>query len=348
MNIALSIAQEVFKLDNREKKRELIENGTYREYIKARTEIYKRTKTDEDDYFTQQMRKSEFFALERQYAEKYGFGTLKCLQQIHEASRKRRQKAEVHVVWWLDNYDMSRYIIVLGTLTFSDEMLHQWSEKYRREKIQQTLKSACVDYIADIDFGERNGREHYHFIGLFDRDTLYKVKGKGKGADKKFYKSVVLDEWQAFYDIKEVIESEKDRRKCISYMSKVTNYALKGGQSKMIVAKGTPFQEEQARKRAEKQAEKERRSHELEGQKMQFRFQTVQEAYAWWDEHPKTDELDEEPEHVNLLSMPFDEFFALINEGNTSLSPCLSPPEREVQGYCEILNDDEGRIQGLL
>lgn len=339
-------------MNNREKKRELIESGIYREYIKSRSEVYKRTQTEDMTFFDVENRKAEFNRVEREFAQKYGFGVLKCLQQIHEASRKRRKNAERHVLWWLDNLDLTDYVIALGTITFSDDMLAEWGEKWRREQVQMLLKSACADYIADIDFGERNGREHYHFIGLLSRDDLYQVEGTGKGKGKMFYKSKTLDKWGAFTDLREVIESEKDRKKAVSYMSKVTNYALKGGQSKMIVAKGTPFQEEQACLRAEKQTEKERRSHELEGQKLRFKFQSVQEAYAFWEKNVHVSAMDSDlllsADSVDLLSVPFDELLETIQSEGAAFSSCFCPAESEVQATYEVFDDDESGVQELL
>lgn len=50
------------------------------------------------------------------------------------------------------------------TLTFSNDTLDRTSVETRRKYIQRFLKSQTSFYIANIDFGDKNGREHYHAI----------------------------------------------------------------------------------------------------------------------------------------------------------------------------------------
>lgn len=50
------------------------------------------------------------------------------------------------------------------TLTFNDNTLTNTNEKTRRQLVVRYLKSFNCQYIANIDFGSKNGREHYHAI----------------------------------------------------------------------------------------------------------------------------------------------------------------------------------------
>ena len=54
------------------------------------------------------------------------------------------------------------------TLTFTDDVLSKTSEKTRREYVTRYLKRCSKYYIANIDYGSRNNREHYHAIVLSD------------------------------------------------------------------------------------------------------------------------------------------------------------------------------------
>ena len=50
------------------------------------------------------------------------------------------------------------------TLTFNDNTLNQTSEDTRRQYVRKYLKSFNCPYVANIDFGADNGREHYHAV----------------------------------------------------------------------------------------------------------------------------------------------------------------------------------------
>lgn len=50
------------------------------------------------------------------------------------------------------------------TLTFRDDVLESTSEVTRRRYVSRYLKQMSSNYVANIDFGEDFGREHYHAI----------------------------------------------------------------------------------------------------------------------------------------------------------------------------------------
>lgn len=50
------------------------------------------------------------------------------------------------------------------TLTFNDDTLSNTNEQMRRKLVVRYLKSFNCQYVANIDFGSKNGREHYHAI----------------------------------------------------------------------------------------------------------------------------------------------------------------------------------------
>lgn len=55
------------------------------------------------------------------------------------------------------------------TLTFTDKVLASTSELTRRRYVTRYLDSLNgSDYVANIDFGEENGREHYHAVVAID------------------------------------------------------------------------------------------------------------------------------------------------------------------------------------
>lgn len=53
---------------------------------------------------------------------------------------------------------------VFLTMTFTDEVLKSTTQAQRRLYVTRYLKSQSSSYIANIDFGSVNDREHYHGI----------------------------------------------------------------------------------------------------------------------------------------------------------------------------------------
>lgn len=63
------------------------------------------------------------------------------------------------------------FIMSLGectflTLTFNDDVLDKTSSDTRRQHVFRYLKTQSSFYVANIDFGSKHGREHYHAIIL--------------------------------------------------------------------------------------------------------------------------------------------------------------------------------------
>ena len=50
------------------------------------------------------------------------------------------------------------------TLTFRDDVLAKTSSETRRQYVRKWLKDVSTEYVANIDFGSKNGREHYHAV----------------------------------------------------------------------------------------------------------------------------------------------------------------------------------------
>lgn len=94
------------------------------------------------------------------------------------------------------------------TLTFSDATLERVSAKTRRRYVTYFLKSLSDTYVANIDFGSQNQREHYHAVVLADR--------------------VDMSAWNCFGFSKALkIASEDDFTPLAKYISKLTNHAVK-------------------------------------------------------------------------------------------------------------------------
>lgn len=113
------------------------------------------------------------------------------------------------------------------TLTFNDSFLSRsTSEDTRRRYVSRFLKEQCSQYVANLDFGEREDcthREHYHAL----------VIPKGEKIDYKPY--------CAFFDgsriySEDVRVNEKSEISISLYINKLTNHALKtSGRAKRLI-----------------------------------------------------------------------------------------------------------------
>ena len=93
------------------------------------------------------------------------------------------------------------------TFTFTDKVLETTNADTRRQKVRRFLSSYNCDYVANIDFGAKNGREHYH--ALIQTDLVdYKAFDYGALNGEK-------------------VRSTNDFVKLAKYISKLTNHAIK-------------------------------------------------------------------------------------------------------------------------
>lgn len=104
------------------------------------------------------------------------------------------------------------------TLTFNDDALKNNTADSRRQAVRRFLNLFNVPYVANIDFGKKNGREHYHAviqIGKIDYHlwTYGAINGLRIRNDLK-------------YDEDGVVSSESVE-KISRYVAKLTNHAIK-------------------------------------------------------------------------------------------------------------------------
>lgn len=93
------------------------------------------------------------------------------------------------------------------TLTFNDETLSQTNDKTRRKYVSRLLKATNTVYLANIDFGEDNGREHYHAVTL---------------------NPITPTDWPyGFIKVKQIGRRDNEPVKIGKYITKLNNHALK-------------------------------------------------------------------------------------------------------------------------
>lgn len=134
------------------------------------------------------------------------------------------------------------------TLTFSDKILQNSTPTDRRRYVQRYLKSQSSYYIANIDYGEKKGREHYHavILGKIDLEPWRKyghILSEKVGNRKELTRKNVPKRYRNLDEPTQKRLMLADTEKKISkYVAKLTNHAIKETtkRSVMIYSKQMP------------------------------------------------------------------------------------------------------------
>lgn len=85
------------------------------------------------------------------------------------ARKRKKNRANKYIRGMFDSYDTLHFV----TLTFSPESLEKLSYTTRRRYTREWLETNCRDYCANIDYGKKNGREHYHALVALPKSGTY-------------------------------------------------------------------------------------------------------------------------------------------------------------------------------
>lgn len=129
--------------------------------------------------------------------------------EAHRINHNKRARAR-NLRRYVERMVESEKGALLVTLTFKDEVL-KLKPQTRRDYLKRWLRAHCQYYVANIDFGGLNGREHYHAVVC------------GIDADG-------LKEWEEKYGFKyarRIGNKDSDLKAVSKYVAKLTNHALK-------------------------------------------------------------------------------------------------------------------------
>jgi len=97
------------------------------------------------------------------------------------------------------------------TLTFTDKTLAKTSDETRRRYVARFLKQFDCEYVANIDFGEENEREHYHAV--LNTSFINPLSWQYGNLDVK--------------QVRNATDKELDCIRLAKYVAKLTNHAIK-------------------------------------------------------------------------------------------------------------------------
>ena len=169
-------------------------------------------------------------------------------EKIIKARYKKASRVKTKLSQMLRKNDT----VVFLTLTFNDETLRDTTDETRRRYVTRYLKSFASDYVANIDFGKQNGREHYHAVanaraplgewskyGFILSEYVKDVKTDCKPRNvPKRYKDLPLDEQRRLMSI-------DDEKRLSKYIAKLSNHAIKETNRRSVLIYSKPTKEQQ-------------------------------------------------------------------------------------------------------
>ena len=137
-------------------------------------------------------------------ADRFGFSSILEAMRLNNARYHRIERLKKRVESII-SYNTSFFL----TLTFTNKTLESTDSYTRRRYVSRFLRSLSSNYVANIDFGKRKGREHYHAVINCDR------------IDSKLWKYGNLD-----FEVINNCDSLSTEL-LSKYISKLTNHAIK-------------------------------------------------------------------------------------------------------------------------
>ena len=177
-----------------------IENIKYKDLIETQAKIEK---------------SQEFYIKASENLKQYTKDEIDEATRVNNASYKRQNRLQQKALEIIKS-DSAIFL----TLTFNDKVFEKMNSLSRKRTITRFLKKTCNKYIANIDFGKKNEREHYHALvepkDIIDNKVYYKM----------FYNSSI-DFERIKITSKKNCDIESTSKKVSKYVSKLTNHAIK-------------------------------------------------------------------------------------------------------------------------
>lgn len=154
-----------------------------------------------------------------------------------ERAYMSREHKRLHAETRLDYMFITRQVyggeLYFCTFTFSDDYMEKTTADTRRQRVRRTLqKSGALDYYGNIDFGKKNGREHYHAVVYGSPFVLGEIPNIEKG--KEHLELMAFEEYTkkvGFVSV-ELVGNGADGSGSSAlgkYIQKFTNHATKDG-----------------------------------------------------------------------------------------------------------------------
>lgn len=222
-----------FLMNNQDLRKKVLQDGTYRKYTENRKKAFQNGTLYVNELINEDTGEVE----KRENTEAYGVTEeeAKECERIRKAKKNQRERVENHVKFLFESTTCDLFFV---TLTFSDDTIKKTKTSTRKQKVRRTL-TLCDDYIANVDYGEKNEREHYHAIIALKRDSYEREED-----DKGHLSLSVFSKYDyGFINVTEVKRDGKDAERLAKYITKLTLHSVKVSQKYVFTKKGTPYQD---------------------------------------------------------------------------------------------------------
>lgn len=201
------VSMGISKYDNNFKQLVLLK-GIDKQVAQVKKQLYhdnKRIVVDNDGIVTFDY--SIGYSLYLSQLSKYsqGYNLIDCADRLLESKYRKTHRVKNKI----SHLIISNNAIFI-TLTFNDKTLSKTDALKRRRLVQRYLKENCKEYVANVDYGGKKGREHYHAVVSQD---------------------IVFDNWYKYgaINVERVRPCEDSPSRISKYITKLTNHALKVG-----------------------------------------------------------------------------------------------------------------------
>lgn len=150
-------------------------------------------------------------------------------EKIISSQNRRISRLRSRITLFLNCKEPTNFL----TLTFSDTILQNSTPEERRRYVVRYLKSQSAHYIANLDFGELNGREHYHAVILGNVDLepwrqYGAINVQNVGNRKELTRKTVPKRYKDLDEETATTLMRRDtEKKLAKYVAKLTNHAIK-------------------------------------------------------------------------------------------------------------------------
>ena len=134
--------------------------------------------------------------------DKIGLTAIVESLRLQESTKKRniRLRQRIEKIIKSDN-------CLFLTFTFNNDYIDKVKDSNKRIYVVRWLKKYCIDYVGNVDYGEKNGRIHFHCVVSVTKDIDSNTWKYGAINFKRIY--------------------NKDSKSMALYVNKLTNHALK-------------------------------------------------------------------------------------------------------------------------
>lgn len=103
------------------------------------------------------------------YEMGYTWEEILCAMQINSSYYKKlgRVKSKLFKMEQMC-FENSNLNMIFLTFTFDDYSITHNNSDSLKQAVRRHLKKYCIKYVANVDYGARNGRKHFHAVALVE------------------------------------------------------------------------------------------------------------------------------------------------------------------------------------